>query len=351
MNKEINVGLLSYGMAGMYFHAPFIHITEGMKLAKVLERHSDNSAKDYPGVQVVRNLNDMLDDDQIDLVVVATPNQTHFEYGKKAILAGKHVVMEKPFTPTSAESQELIELAKKHNRILSPFQNRRLDSDFLTVKKLLEEKRLGELVEFESHFDRFRNYLRPDTWKEEPGSGSGVLYDLGTHLIDQALVLFGLPKLVTADIRIQRNYSLTDDYFELILHYDKLKVNLKAGTLVMEDSPRFILHGTKGSFVKYGVDPQEEDAKQGHRPSEKSWGVEPENLWGTLYAEKDGKIVKEKIKSFAGRYQDYYSNVRDVINNKGELLVKPEEARNTIRVIELAYLSNKEKRTVDFSIK
>ena len=351
MNKEINVGLLSYGMAGNYFHAPFIHFTEGMKLAKVLERHSDNSAKDYPGVQVVRNLNDILNDDNIDLVVVATPNQTHFEFGKKSILAGKHVVMEKPFTPTSAEAQELIELAQKHNRILSPFQNRRLDSDFLTVKKLLEDKRLGDLVEFESHFDRFRNYLRPDTWKEEPGAGSGVLYDLGTHLIDQALVLFGLPEMITADIRIQRNYSLTDDYFEVILHYDKLKVTLKAGTLVMEDSPRFILHGTKGSFVKYGVDPQEEDAKQGRRPTEKNWGEEPEGLEGTLYTERDGKIIEEKIKSFAGCYQNYYSNVRDVINNKAELLVKPEEARDIIRIIELAYLSNKEKRTVDFSTK
>ncbi|MGA8265565.1 MAG: oxidoreductase [Ignavibacteriaceae bacterium] len=351
MKNEINVGLLSYGMAGNYFHAPFIHFTEGMKLTKVLERHSDNAVRDYPYVQVVRNLSDILDDDQIDLVVIATPHKTHFDYGKQSILAGKHVVMEKPFTPTSDEAQELIELAQKHDRVISPFQNRRLDSDFLTVKKLLEDKKLGELIEFESHFDRFRNYLRPDTWKEEPGAGSGVLYDLGTHLIDQTLILFGLPEMITADIRIQRDYSLTDDYFELILHYGRLKVTLKAGTLVMEDSPRFILHGTEGSFVKYGVDPQEEDAKQGQKPSEKNWGVESENLWGTLYAEKDGEIIEEKIKSFAGCYQNYYGNIRDVINNKTELLVKPEEARNTIRVIELAYLSNKEKRTVDFSIK
>jgi predicted dehydrogenase len=241
-------------------------------------------------------------------------------------------------------------LAHKQNKVISVNHNRRWDGDFQTVKKLLEGRLLGRLVEYESQYNRFRNYPRPNAWREEDDAGGGILFDLGSHLIDQAQVLFGVPQMITSDIRVQREFAKVNDSFELLLHYDDLKVTLKAGMLVREQSPRFILHGTEGSFVKYGFDPQEEALKRGHIPSESNWGNEPREQWGTLITQVGGLDLEGQVKTIAGCYQSFYQNVVDVISGRAELVVKPEEAMSTIRIIELAIESNEQKRTTRFSL-
>jgi predicted dehydrogenase len=335
-------------MAARVFHAPVIKSVPSLRLKKVVERHADDARERYPWVEVVRDAAALFQDEEINLVVITTPNASHFELAQRALLAGKHVVVEKPFTNTSAEARQLIDLARLQNRIISVHQNRRWDGDFQTVKRVLEEKLLGRLVEYESRYDRFRNYRREGAWREEEGPGSGILYDLGSHLIDQAHVLFGLPQMITADVRTQRDFAKADDNFELILHYDNLKVTLKAGMLVRGASPRFVLHGTEGSFVKYGFDPQEEALKLGLDPSEKNWGEEPREWWGTLDTQVGGLHFRGQIETMAGRYQDFYRNIADAIAGRAELAVKPEEALNTITVIESAIQSSKEKRTLPF---
>jgi predicted dehydrogenase len=345
----INVGLVGYGLAGRVFHAPVIKSVPGLRLKTVVERHADESSKRYPEINVVRDVSALLKDEGIDLVVITTPNASHFEYARDSLLAGKHVVVEKPFTTTSAEALQLIDLACRQNRIISVHQNRRWDGDFQTVRRLLDQKLLGRLVEYESHFDRFRNYQQPGAWREEEGPGTGILFDLGSHLIDQAQVLFGLPQMITADIRIQRDFARTADNFELILHYENLKVTLKAGMLVREAGPRFILHGTEGSFVKYGLDVQEEALKQGLTPSSPEWGQEPEEQWGTLNTQVVESHLKERIETMPGRYQAFYENIVEAIKGKAELIVQPEEAMNTIRIIELAIQSSRRRATIPYS--
>ena len=348
MAEQMSVGLIGFGMAGRIFHAPVIQSVPNLRLKKVVERHSNESRQRYPWVEVVSDATALLQDEEISLVVIATPNASHFELAQQSLRANKHVVVEKPFTTTSAQAQELIDLAQRQNRVISVYHNRRWDGDFQTVKKLLEGRLLGRLVEYESHYNRFRN-SPSNAWKEEEGVGSGILFDLGSHLIDQAQVLFGIPKMITADIRVQREFAKTDDSFEVILHYDDLKATLKAGMLVREQSPRFILHGTDGSFVKYGLDPQEEALKQGLTPSESNWGIEPREQWGTLLTQVDGLDLEGEVKTIAGCYQSFYQNIVDVISGRAGLAVKPEEARNTIRMIELATESSEQKRTVHFS--
>lgn len=349
MTDEISVGLIGYGMASRVFHAPIIQSIPSLKLIKVVERHGEESRKRYPWVEVVRDATSLLQDEKIDLVVIATPNITHFDLARASLLANKHVVVEKPFTTSSAQAQQLIDLARRQNRVISVHQNRRWDGDFLTVKKLLADKLLGRLVEYESHFDRFRNTPRQNAWREEDGEGGGILFDLGAHLIDQAQVLFGLPQMIGADIRVQRDLAQAVDNFELILHYHNLKVTLKAGMLVREQNIRFILHGTEGSFVKHGFDPQEEALKRGLTPAEPHWGEEPRERWGTLNTQIEGLHVEGPFETIAGCYQAYYENIVAAIAGRAELAVRPEEAKHTIRMIELALESSEQKCTVPFS--
>jgi len=344
--NEINVALIGYGMASRVFHAPFITTTPGLKLTKVFERQASASKEEYSQVKIVRDLDQLLKDSSVDLVVVATPNSTHYELAKRALEAGKHVIVEKPFTTTSTQARELIDLAASNDLFLSVHQNRRWDGDFLTVQKVIDAGMLGTLVEYEAHYDRFRAEPRGG-WKESD-EGTGVLFDLGSHLIDQAQVLFGVPHMITADIRTQRDFSKIVDNFELILHYDKLKVTLKSGMLVREPPPRYILHGSKGSFVKYGLDPQEEALNQGRKPTELNWGIEPRSNWGKINTEINGVHVEGEIETKPGRYQAYYQNIAAVLLEKAELAVKPEQALNTIRIIELALQSDSEKRSVPF---
>jgi scyllo-inositol 2-dehydrogenase (NADP+) len=351
--KQINVGLIGFGMAGRLFHGPTINSTEGLKLYKVRETKAPNISiirERYPDTVVVNDTDEILNDPSIDLVVVATPNVIHYNVATQAINANKHVIVDKPFTVTSAEASVLITLAKTKNKLLTAYQNRRWDSDFLTVKKVIASNLLGDLIEYEAHYDRFRNTIRPDTWKEDGVLGTGLVYDLGSHLIDQAQVLFGLPLTVTAFLRTQRQHARIVDNFEIILDYGKIKVTLKGGMLIKEPLPHFILLGNNGSFIKYGMDVQEEALIAGHVPNKTiNWGEEPESLWGTINTEMNGVEFRGKIKSEKGDYVGYYQNVYKAIIGEEELAVKPEQARNTIRIIELAMQSNEEKRTIPYA--
>jgi predicted dehydrogenase len=347
--NQIKVGLIGYGMASRVFHIPLIQAVPGLTLKKIVQRRDNTARKHVSSVEVVRETVSLLQDDEIELVVIATSNSSHFDLARQSLLANKHVVVEKPFTITSAQAQQLIDLAHKSNKLLSVHHNRRWDGDFQTVKKIVEGRLLGRLVEYESHFDRFRNTLRQGAWREEAEEGSGILYDLGSHLIDQALVLFGLPHMLTADIRIQREQGKADDNFELILHYEDLKVTLKAGMLVREPSPRFILHGTEGAFVKYGLDPQEDALKKGFLPSEPNWGEEPRQQWGNLNTQLGGLHLEGQVETVAGSYQAFYENIADAIAGRAPLVVKPEEAKKTIRMIELAMQSHRQKCTLPIS--
>lgn len=353
MDKEINVGLLGFGMAGSMFHAPFIANVAGLRLQKIKANRAESIAlanARYPAAEVVAHEQDIFNDAAIDLVVVATTSPTHYHMAKAALQAGKHVLVDKPFKVTSAEADELIALAREKGKLLTVYQNRRWDSDFKTVRKVLSQQLLGELVEYEAHFDRFRNEVKPGTWKEEDLPGTGILYDLGTHLIDQALCLFGEPLEVQGDVRALRKETQVADYAEVTLRFQGVKAILKASMLVREQGPHFILHGTKGSFIKYGMDMQEEHLKQGKSPADTpDWGTEPESLWGTLNTDVQGLHVKGKVESKSGDYTGLYENVYRAILGQEELQVKPEQARNTIRIIELALQSSKEKRSIKFS--
>jgi scyllo-inositol 2-dehydrogenase (NADP+) len=342
MADKIQVGLVGYGLSGEVFHAPFIHTHPHFHLRKVVERHKEKSKERYPYVEVVKRFEEIIHDDNIELVVITTPNELHFPMAKEALLAGKHVVIEKPFTVTADEAEQLIEIAKQQGLILSVYQNRRWDGDFLTVKKVVEERLLGDLVEYEAHFDRFRNNVRKNAWKEEDRPGSGILYDLGSHLIDQALVLFGMPNKIEADLRIQRPSAKTVDYFDIRFDYGHLKVILKASMLVREPGPKYILHGTEGSFVKYGMDPQEEMLRSGMMPTDSDYGIEPKSQWGKLNTYLNGLHYEGNIETVPGNYQNFYQNIYEAIKEGKPLEVTPEQALNTIKIIE--QISNSAKK-------
>ena len=349
MANEIGVGLVGYGMASRVFHAPVIESVPPLRLKKIVERRGDDSRGRHAGAETVREFDEVIRDEEIELVVVATPNESHFELASRALVAGKHVVVEKPFTNTSAEARELTALARAQDRLVSAHHNRRWDGDFLTVRKILEGGWLGRLVEYESHFDRYRNEPRRGAWREADGPGGGVLYDLGSHLIDQTLVLFGAPLEVTADVRTEREFAKAVDSFDVSLGYERLRVRLKASMLAREPGPRFRLRGAEGSYVKHGLDPQEEALKLGLKPTAPNWGEEAEESWGVINTQAGGVHLRGRVDTLAGDYAAYYRNVADAIRGRAELAVKPEEATNTIRVIELALESSAMKRTQPFS--
>jgi scyllo-inositol 2-dehydrogenase (NADP+) len=351
LKKIINTGIIGFGIGGNTFHAPVIATTEGLNISSIRARKETEvtlAKQRYPDAIITTDADDIINDPAIELVVIATPNSSHHSLAKQALLAGKHVVVDKPFTITSTDAADLIHIAKKQGRVLSVHHNRRYDSDFKTIQKILHAGLLGRLVEFESHYDRFRNFLKPNAWREKDEPGAGILYDLGAHLIDQPLVLFGLPDAITADIRVQREGTKATDNFELVLHYPNLKVTLKAGMLVSQALPRYILLGDKGSFIKYGLDVQEAALKAGLTPLTKTdWGIEPENVWGNLFTELNGTTFSGKVQSEPGDYRDYYRNIYNAIINGAALDVTAVHAYNIIRVIELAVQSNEERRTVD----
>lgn len=345
--NTINTALLAYGLSGRAFHGPLLTHHPGFQLTKIWVRSGRQHPEEkYPEVEIVKNLDNILTDKEIDLVVVNTPEHTHHEYAKKALSAGKNVIVEKAFTVSSKEAEELIKLANEKNKILSVFHNSRWHGDYKTICDIVNKKLLGDLVEYEAHFDRYRNFIQ-ESWKEEPKPGTGSLYNLGPHLIDQTLNLFGWPKSIWADLSIQRPGGKVCDHFELILFYDHLKVTLKSSYLVREAGPRYTLHGTAGSFIKYGSDSQEALLKAGKSPLDEDFGTEGEKYWGKLNTQIQGLHFEGKIETQKGSYMGYYDNIYDVIRNNRDLIVKPEHGLNTIKIIEAAIKSNVEKRIIE----
>ena len=344
--QAINTALCSFGMSGVVFHAPFIHYHKGFNLYGVWERTKNLAAEKYPDVKTYRSLDELLADDAVELVIVNTPNATHYEYTKKALEANKHVIVEKPFTNTVEEGEELIALAKQKGLKLSVFHNRRYDSDFRTVQQVVQQGLLGQIIEVEIHFDRFKEELSPKTHKEIPGPGIGVLYDLGSHLTDQALTLFGKPEGVFADIRTVRPVSKIDDFFEVILFYPTMRVKLKSSLLVREALPGFILHGTKGSFLKNRTDVQEVSLMAGDTPATPGYGIELESEQGLLHTEIDGKVIREKYPTLPGNYLDFFEEVYQSIRNNAPEPVTGSQALEVIKIIEAAYQSNRERRVI-----
>ena len=344
----IKTALLSYGMSGKVFHAPFIVTHPGFQLAGAWERSSKKIQEDNPEVTSYPTLEAVLADQTIDLVIVNTPNDTHFDYAKKALLAGKNIVVEKAFTTTSQEGKELKALAEKQGKMISVYQNRRYDSDLRTVQQVIADNLLGGIVEAEFHYDRFKPFVGPKAHKETPAPGAGLLMDLGPHLVDEALVIFGMPQSIFADIRITRPLSKVDDNFSLLLYYPTFRVILKASSSVREAIPANLVHGLKGSFIKPRADVQEADLIAGKKPGGAKWGIEPESGQGLLHTEKDGNVIREYIPSAAGNYGDYYEGIYQALANGKQVPVTADEGICTIQVIEAAILSNKEKKVIYF---
>jgi predicted dehydrogenase len=345
--QPVRVALLSFGMSGRVFHAPFIDLNPGFQLLGSWERSKRIIQEHYPRVKSYPSLESVLEDRLVDLVIVNTPTSTHYEYARKALEAGKHVVVEKAFTTTVAEAVELKTLAERNKLKLSVFQNRRWDSDFKTVRQVVESGNLGNLVEVDFSYDRYNPLLSPKVHKETPGPGSGILKDLGPHLIDQALVLFGLPTSIFATIKTTRALSKVDDYFEIMLFYRTLRVRLKASYFVREPVPSFVLHGTNGSFLKARADVQEVDLQKGEKPDRLNWGVEPDQAHGLLHTTVDGKTVRETVKSLPGNYSDYYVGIYQSIEQNLEPPVTAEEGIRVMQIIEAAEKSKREKRVVE----
>lgn len=345
-NRPISTAILAYGMSGEVFHAPLLTAHEGFRLSKILERRSDKARQRYPGVDVVRTIEDILEDKTIELVVVNTPHESHFDLATRVLEAGKHVVIEKPFATNVKEALKLKQLAEQNRVILSVFQNRRWDGDFMTVQKIVQSGILGPLVEYEAHYDRYRPKVDTTTWKELPGAGTGSLYNLGPHMIDQALVLFGMPRELEARLCIQRPGGVTEDFYDIRMMYDNLHVILKSSYLVREPGPRYIIHGVNGSFVKYGLDPQEQALKEGIIPGSKGWGSEPSSEWGRVNSCLHGLNMEGKIETTPGNYLLYYQNIYDAIREQKPLAVSPAQAIHLMQLIDACVQSNREKRVV-----
>lgn len=345
--QKINTALCSFGMSGWVFHAPFIAAHPGFDFYGVWERTKNLAQEKYPSVKTFRTLEEMLADENIELVIVNTPSITHFDFARQVIQAGKHLVVEKPFTPTVEEASALIGLAEKKNVKLSVYQNRRYDSDYRTVKKILDEGLLGDIIDAEIHFDRYTPELSYKAHKETPTPGVGSLYDLGSHIIDQALQLFGMPLSIFAEIASCRPGSKVADYFDLKLFYPAHRVALKSSYYVREALPGYIFHGTKGSFIKSKTDVQETDLLAAKIPGTKDWGIEPENEKGLLHTEKDGKIIREYVRSLKGNYMDYYDGIYDAIRNDKPVPVSGTDALNVIKIIETAIKSDKERKVIE----
>jgi predicted dehydrogenase len=342
----INTALVSFGMSGKLFHAPFIESNPNFNLVGSWERSTKNIEAAYPGTKSYTSYEELLSDPTIDLVIVNTPNDTHFAYTKSALLAGKHVVCEKAFTITSVEAQALEELAQKKGLQLAVYQNRRYDADFLTLQKLINEGEIGDLLDIQISFERYRTNLSPKEHKEAVTPGAGLLYDLGPHLVDQAILLSGMPLAVFADIRITRKVSLVDDYFTMILYYPTHRITLTSGMVFMTQLPGYKVYGSKGSFIKNRSDIQETKLIAGEKPNSSNWGEEAEADYGTLYTDHNGLITNRVVTSVPGNYGLFYEKMADAILNNRPVPTSAQEGKNIIRVLEAARNSAFNKRVV-----
>ncbi len=332
--RRIRVGLIGYGFSGKTFHAPLIASVTGLHLAAVSSRDAARVQADFPDMVVHADPQSLITADDIDVVVIATPNDTHAQLARDAIRAGKHVVIDKPFTLDIDEARSLLQLAQRQGTLLSVFHNRRWDSDFLTVRAAIEAGDIGTVRHFESHMDRFRPEVR-DRWRERGGAGSGVWYDLGPHMIDQALILFGLPDRVQASLAMQRAGALTDDWAHVVLCYGETRVILQASMLAAGGSDRFTVHGDTGSLTKQFGDRQERQLLDGMRPGDAHWGEDPDALM--LH---DGSQRRERP-AVPGDQRDYYRGIAAALNGTGNNPVAPIEALAVMAVLNAAIDSAK----------
>jgi len=343
----IEVGLIGFGLAGRAFHAPVIRAVPGLHLAAILQRSGNEAAEEYPDVRIVRNLDDLLAMKEVQLIVIATPNDTHYPLARQCLAAGRDVVVDKPFATTLEEASSLMEFAKSAGRLLTVYQNRRFDGDFQAIRQLVAAGTLGRIVRFETSYDRYRPQLKPGAWRETQRPGSGIIFDIAPHLIDHALVLFGLPEAVTADVRIERENAVADDAFDIALHYpNSLRAVLRSSILAAAPRPRFVVLGTQGSFVKQSFDPQENNLRQGNIPADKSWGYEPEENWGVLTVSTGDAFEQRRIPSASCDYRDYYANVRDTILGLAKPAVTPEWSLDVMRLLKLARASSHRRCTI-----
>jgi scyllo-inositol 2-dehydrogenase (NADP+) len=340
----LKVGLVGYGFAGATFHAPLIEGSGRATVAAIVTSQPEHARADWPSARMLASLDDLLADPAIAVVAIATPNDTHFDHAKRALEAGKHVVVDKPVTLTSAQARELAALAASRGLLFAPFHNRRWDGDFLTVRALLDSGVLGRVTYYESHFDRFRPAVRP-RWREEASRGGGLLYDLGPHLIDQALALFGAPQTVFATVATRRDNATADDYVHILLGYAERDVVLHASVLAAAQTPRYLIHGTRGSYTKYGLDTQEDQLRAGLRPGDAGWGVNPPGRLRT----SDGTLELDgELSTLNGAYAAYYAAVADTIESGVPFPVTPDQAVDVMTVIELARASHEQGQRLPF---
>lgn len=343
--KKIKVGIIGFGLSGKHFHFPFLSNHQGYEIEAIC------TSQNHPhltSTKVTKDPLELIHNNNIDLIINTAPNAFHYSYTKAALEQNKHVVVEKPFVNHSAEGEELIKLAAKHNKLLSVFHNRRYDADFLTIKKLIKNNRLGDIKYFESHFDRWRPKGNPANWRETQAPGAGILFDLGSHLIDQMLCLFGVPEAVTADICSQRNHSTTDDYFHLNFKYGQKRIILHSSSFT-HTAPRFQIFGDKGCFVKFGLDPQESQLKNNLSPLDSAFGKEEKSQFGK-FTNPDLNL-SETITSETGQYMQFYHELYQKISlDQGELPVSPQEALKVIKIIEICFESARLERSLQIQL-
>ena len=344
MSNPIKTAIVGFGSVAEKMHAPLIDVCPDLDLVASVERRTNRCEELYSGVTTYRSLDDLLAADVADLIVITTPNEFHFSMAMQCLDAGKHVVVDKPVTIYSHEAEALNQKAEQNGLICSVFHNRRFDGDFMTLQKLIREGDLGDLVYLESHFDRFRPDVS-ENWREKEVPGNGITYDLGAHLIDQVVLLFGLPNWIQADIRKQRTGAVADDYFDITMDYGSLKARVTAGALVNAPTPKFLLLGKNGSYQKFGLDVQEAAFKAGEKPEGPKWGVETEEKWGKLF-------LSEEIKSYEtipGNYRILYQNVADSILKGSDLYITIPQTISVLKIIEASFLSAGEKRAISKS--
>lgn len=356
-SKEmLNVAIVGYGLAGATFHAPLVKSTAGLKVAAVVARSQEKQERvrrDFPEAKIISDVNQLVEDAKhIDLVVIATPNKEHVPQAIQCMKAGLHVVVDKPIAVNTKECEQLIEVSQQTGTLLSVFQNRRWDNDFLTVKKLVSEGRLGKILRFESRFERYRPTARAGAWRETIGAdeGGGLLFDLGSHLIDQATQLFGQPDQVYAEVEVRREgVNADDDCFVALSFPSGVKAHIWASAITASGGHRFRVLGTTGAYEKYGLDPQEDALRVGKTPLDKGWGVEAAGHFGRLTEYENGEKIERALETVPGMYQFFYEKMRDALNGTANVPVDPREALNTMRIIETARASAQRKTVLSVS--
>lgn len=342
----LNLALCSYGMSGKIFHAPLIAAEPQFNLHTILQRSGDSALADFPNVKLAKNFEDILTNPDIDVIVVNTPNEHHYPMTKAALLAGKHVVTEKPFTLSVDEGKELIEIARQQQKVLAVFHNKRLETDHLTVQKILNDNVLGRVIEIEWHYDRYRNNITHKLWKEDRLPGAGTWWDLGVHMLDSMLTLLGRPLAVHADMRSLRRAEGSTDYFNVCFHYADIRVLLRSNTFVSEKGATVSIHGDKGSFLKFGQDVQEQQLMNGLRPHQTNWANHGIDNLGILTTQNENGVQRTQIESVRGCYELFYRNIADTINGKDTLRFPAQQALLAVEMLLAAEESNRQQKTI-----